>query len=239
MNIKSIIVEDSRLARIELQEMLKHFDTVEVVAEAQDASIAKKIIEDIKPDLIFLDIQMPGKNGFELLGELKEVPAIIFTTAYDQYAVQSFDYNTVDYLMKPISEERLAIAVKRAEERIQGVKEIGSSMLTEESSVFIKDGEKCWFVKLADVFMLESNGNYTHVYFENNKPMLLRSLSHFEEVLDKNIFFRINRSLIINLKYIDSVVSWFSGRLKLKLKTGHEVEVSRRQTDRLKGMFSF
>jgi len=237
--IKSVIIDDSRLARIELKDMLNQYKNIDIVAEAGDAKEAKSIITKESPDLLFLDIQMPGKNGFELLAELDKVPAIIFTTAYDQYAIQSFDYNTVDYLLKPIADERLKIAIKRAEERIDRVKVSGKHELTEESSVFVKDGDKCWFVKVKDIFMLESKGNYTQIFFQNNRPLVLKSLSHFESVLDKTIYFRINRSQIINLKYIDKVVSWFNGRLKLRLKDGTEVEVSRRQTDKIKDMFSF
>ncbi|MCT4640600.1 MAG: LytTR family transcriptional regulator DNA-binding domain-containing protein [Bacteroidales bacterium] len=236
--IRCVIIDDSRLARIELREMLGKYKNVDIIAEAGSAKEAKEIIDSESPDLLFLDIQMPGKSGFELLAELDKVPAIVFTTAFDQYAIQSFEYNTVDYLLKPISDERLDIAIERAQERIDSVK-ISGKKLTDDSSVFVKDGDKCWFVKVRDIFLLESKGNYTQIFFEDNRPLVLKSLSHFESVLDNTIYFRINRSQIINLKYIDKVVAWFNGRLKLRLKDGTEVEVSRRQTDKIKDMFSF
>jgi two-component system, LytTR family, response regulator len=237
MNIKSVIVEDSRLARKELSEMLKKFPQIQVIAECANAEDAIKIIQNECPDLLFLDIHLPGKNGFELLEELDNVPAVIFTTAFDQYAIRSFEYNTIDYLLKPISGERLSLAIERVDAQIQRIKP-SANILSETSQVFIKDGDHCWFVKIKDIFLLESQGNYTQVFFEKNKPLVQKSLTHFESVLDNTIFFRINRQQIVNLSYIDSIVSWFNGKLKLKLKSGKEIEVSRRQTDKIKDMFS-
>ncbi|OFY25907.1 MAG: DNA-binding response regulator [Bacteroidetes bacterium RIFOXYA12_FULL_35_11] len=233
--IRSIIIEDSRLVRKELIEMLKIFPQVHIISETGNPEDAIKIIQKEKPDLLFLDIHLPGKNGFELLEELDAVPAVIFTTAFDQYAIRSFEFNTIDYLLKPISNDRLSLAIERVEARLQSTKNI----FTEINQVFIKDGDHCWFVKIKDIFLLESKGNYTQVYFENNKSLVLKSLNHFESVLDNAVFFRTNRQQIVNLKYIENVISWFNGKLKLKLKSGIEIEVSRRQTDKIKEMFSF
>ena len=237
--IRCIIIEDSKLARIELREMLKQFDTIEIVAEAENAEIALIQIKKLAPDLLFLDIQMPGKSGFDLLAELDTIPAIIFTTAYDQYAAKSFEYNTVDYLLKPISNQRLQLAVERATQRIKNSLNEPKQVLSDQDSVFIKDGEKCYFVKLKEIYLLESQGNYTQVFFDANHPLVHKSLSYFESKLDSNLFFRVNRSQIINLKYISKVVNWFNGKIKLKLINNIEVEVSRRQTDKIKNLFSF
>jgi two-component system, LytTR family, response regulator len=237
MMIKSIIVEDSRLARKELSEMLKEFPQIQIIAEAGNAEDAIKIIQKEMPDLLFLDIHLPGKNGFELLEELEDVPSVIFTTAFDQYAIRSFEYNTIDYLLKPISKDRLSLAIERVEASIQRTRS-QTNKLSETSQVFIKDGDHCWFVKVKDIFLLESKGNYTQVFFDNNKPLVQKSLNHFESVLDTSLFLRINRQQIINLSYIDKVISWFNGKLKLQLKSGMEIEVSRRQTEKIKNMFS-
>ncbi len=236
--IKSIIIEDSRLARRELCEMLKTFPQIQIAGEFGSAEDAIKFIRSESPDLLFLDIHLPGKNGFELLEELDEVPAVIFTTAFDQYAIRSFEFNTIDYLLKPISYERLNMSIERAKVHFQNEKVL-TKYLSESSQVFIKDGDKCWFVKIKDVFLLESVGNYTQVYFDRNKPLVLKSLNHYETVLDPAMFLRINRQQIINLNFIENVVSWFNGKIKLKLRNGLEIEVSRRQTDKIKELFRF
>ncbi len=236
--IRALIIEDSRLARVELKELLKEFKQIELVGEAQNAVEGKDLILDLNPDLIFLDIHLPGKNGFELLSELEEVPYIIFTTAFNEYAVQSFEFNTIDYLLKPLSSERLEKAIAKAEERMV-FKKSTSEKLTEESRVFVKDGDKCWFVSVKDIRLLVGQGNYTQVFFEGHKPLILKSLQHFENVLDDAVFFRVNRQQIINLKYVEGGGSWFNGRLKLKLISGEEIEVSRRQTEKIKKLFSF
>ncbi|HOW39003.1 MAG TPA: LytTR family DNA-binding domain-containing protein [Bacteroidales bacterium] len=236
--IKSIIIEDSRLARRELCEMLKTFPQIQIAGEFGSSEDALKFIRSDSPDLLFLDIHLPGKNGFELLEELDEVPAVIFTTAFDQYAIRSFEFNTIDYLLKPISYERLNMSIERAKVHFQNEKVL-TKYLSESCQVFIKDGDKCWFVKIKDVFLLESVGNYTQVYFDRHKPLVLKSLNHYETVLDPAMFLRINRQQIINLNFIEKVVSWFNGKIKLKLRNGLEIEVSRRQTDKIKELFRF
>ncbi len=236
--MRAIIIEDSRLARLELKELLKDFPEIELVGEAENAEEGKALIEKENPDILFLDIHMPGKDGFELLQELETVPHVIFTTAFNEYAIKSFEFNTIDYLLKPISSERLGKAIAKASDRIS-VNGNKSEKLNEESRVFVKDGEKCWFVTVKDIRLLVGQGNYTQVYFDNNKPMVLKSLQHFENVLDDSVFIRANRQQIINLKYVEGGAAWFNGRLKLKLTSGEEIEVSRRQTEKIKKIFSF
>jgi len=233
--MKAIIIDDSRLARNELKRLLTDFDFVQVIGEAANAEEAKERIENDKPDVIFLDIQMPGKNGFELLEELESVPQVIFTTAYDQYALKAFEVNALDYLQKPIEKERLASAVNRVVEK-QKENEVrkDSDFLRPGDQVFVKDGDRCWFVTLATVPYMEVDGNYTKIFFEDQKPMVPRTLNYLESRLDPKFFFRANRRQIINLSWIDRIEPWFSGSIRIYLKGGKEIDVSRRQTQRFK-----
>jgi two-component system LytT family response regulator len=234
--MKAIIIDDERLARVELRRLLTPFKEIEIVDEAVNAEDAVKKIEEHSPDVIFLDIQMPGKNGFELLEELDSVPLVIFTTAYDEYALKAFDYNAMDYLLKPVEPKRLEETVKKLLERYQKLqlRETNKNILTENDQVFVKDGEKCWFVKLETVKLLESEGNYVRLYFDEHKPLILRTLNYLDERLDSKTFFRANRKHIINLKWVDSIEPWLNGGLLVKLKSGQKIEVSRRQAIKFK-----
>lgn len=241
--MRVIIIDDERLARKELNSLLTELDLVEIVEECSNADDAIQQIESLKPDLIFLDIQMPGKDGFAMLEELSFVPKVIFTTAYDEYALKAFDVNAFDYLMKPIESNRLKESLEQliAENRENKQAEIPTPIAHKfdaEEQVFLKDGDKCWFVKLKDISLFESEGNYVRVYFDKNKPLILKSLNNLEERLDNRVFFRANRKYIINLNWIDSVESWFNGGLLAKLSTGMQVEISRRQAAKLKDMMS-
>jgi len=236
--MKAIIVDDTRLARQELQFLLKDKKEVQVVGEAENAEEARKLIEEVKPDLIFLDIQMPDEDGFQLLESLDEVPEVIFTTAYSEYAIKAFDYNALDYLKKPITEDRLNVALKRVIENTEKKLEI-KDVLGENSQVFVKDGEKCWFVTLRDIRLFEIWDNYTRIYFKEHKPMIPKTLQYMESRLDPKVFFRANRQQIVNMKWIEKIEPWFSGTIRLYLKDGTEVEVSRRQTSRFKDLMSF
>ena len=231
--IKAVIVEDSRLARNELKELLKAHAEITLVGEAENVDDGLKLIEEHKPDMLFLDINMPEKDGFELLELLDEVPITVFTTAYDEYAIKSFEYNALDYLLKPINEKRFAIAIEKVKEKLTSNAEESDSQvqrLTGNSQIFIKDGEKCWLVKIGDISLLEIVGNYTRVFFQDEKPLLYKSLNQVEEKLPEKYFFRANRQQIINTNFIQNVVPWFNGKLKLTMKSGEEVEVSRRQS---------
>lgn len=236
--MKALIVDDTRLARQELQFLLQNHKDVNVIGEAENADEAKTMIEELKPDLVFLDIQMPDKDGFELLEMLDEVPQIIFTTAYSEYAIKAFDYNALDYLKKPITDDRLTVALQRVIENLEKSEE-PKDVLNENSQVFVKDGEKCWFVTLKDVRLFEIWDNYTRIYFEDHKPMIPKTLQYMESRLDPKVFFRANRQQIINMKWIEKIEPWFSGTIRLYLKDGTEIEVSRRQTSRFKDLMSF
>jgi two-component system LytT family response regulator len=239
---KAIIIDDERLARNELKKLLLEFSEIEVIEEATNAKEGIEKIEMLNPDLIFLDIQMPGKTGFDMLQELDRIPQVIFTTAYDEYALKAFEVNALDYLMKPIEPKRLADALQKliqAEEKELAAQQAFSrGLLTENDQVFVKDGERCWFVKLSEVRLFESVGNYAKVYFAGNKPLILKSLNALEERLDEKTFFRANRKHIVNLRMIEKIEPYFNGGLILDLQGGEKVEVSRRQAVKFKEMMS-
>ncbi|MCL5245050.1 LytTR family DNA-binding domain-containing protein [Cellulophaga sp. 20_2_10] len=237
--IKAVIVEDSRLARNELKELIKNHGEIEIVGEAENVDEGYRLINETQPDLLFLDINMPEKDGFELLEMLDKVPITVFTTAFDEYAIKSFEYNALDYILKPINGKRFAKAIEKVKAQLEGSAPVSNEenetteakeKLTESSQIFIKDGDKCWLVKIGDISLFEIVGNYTRVYFNGEKPMLYKSLNQVEEKLPEHNFFRVNRQQIINVNYISNVVPWFNGKLKLTMNTGEEVEVSRRQS---------
>ncbi len=239
---RAVIIDDERLARTELKKLLQEHTEIEIVGEAANAKEALPLIEDLCPDLIFLDIQMPGKTGFDLLLELESAPRVIFITAYDEFALKAFEVNALDYLMKPIDPSRLLDAINKLKlsdekEAIQ-ISSNHRNILTENDQVFVKDGEKCWFVKLGEIRLFESAGNYTKVFFGDNKPLILKSLNSLEERLDEKSFFRANRKHIINLRMIEKVEPYFNGGLLLDIKGGDKIEVSRRQSVKFKEMMS-
>lgn len=238
--MRVLVIDDERLARQELKKLLKKHQEIEIVGEAANADEGIAMIHEKKPDLIFLDIHMPGKSGFELLEELDDVPRVIFVTAYDEYAIDAFKINALDYLLKPVEPKLLSSAIDKIFNITTTLNKIPNSVekLTENSQIFLKDGDKCWFVTLKDVRMFESEGNYVRVFFNNYKPLILKSLNNLEKKLDDNTFFRANRKFIINLSWIESIENWFSGGLLVKLKGGETVEVSRRQAARFKDMMS-
>jgi two-component system LytT family response regulator len=206
---------------------------------------AKEKIDQLNPDVIFLDIQMPEKTGFDLLEELDNVPHVIFTTAYDEYALKAFQVNALDYLLKPIEPKRLEEAVNKLLIKIDGAakSEYSTSSqeqkkLTLEDQVFVKDGDRCWFVRLSNVRLFESDGNYIKVYFDNFKPMIHKSLNALDDRLDEKSFFRASRKHIINLGWVEGIEPWFNGGLVVTLRGGDRIEVSRRQAARFKEMMS-
>lgn len=239
--MKALVIDDERLARKELISLLSEFPRIEIVGEAVNADDAIEKIDALKPDILFLDIQMPGKNGFELLETLDTVPKVIFTTAYDEYALKAFEVSALDYLLKPIRKERLEECVQKIMDAVQEEK-LHSSEATYKlglnDQVFVKDGDKCWFVRLSNVRLFESDGNYIKVYFDNFKPMIHKSLNALDKKLDDRAFFRASRKHIINLSWVESIESWFNGGLLVKMKGGEKVEVSRRQASKFKDMMS-
>ncbi len=236
--MKALIVDDERLARKELISLLGDFKNVEILGEAANADEAIEMIELKRPDVIFLDIQMPGKTGFELLESLDRAPKVVFTTAYDEYALKAFEFNALDYLLKPIHQERLKECISKLSVDVKDDYGNSGSKLSLDDRVFVKDGERCWFVKLSDVRLFESDGNYIKVYFDNNRPMIHKSLNALDKKLDDRSFFRASRKHIINLSWVEGIESWFNGGLLVRLKGGDKIEVSRRQASKFKDKMS-
>lgn len=241
MNIKAIIVEDSRLARNELKVLIEKVKEITLIGEAENVDSGYKEIIDKKPDLLFLDINMPGKNGFDLLEMLDDLPIVIFTTAYDEYALKSFDYNTVDYLLKPVSEKRFFQAIEKVKKQLteEKIKPSSTPELNLQSQLFIREGENCWLIRLEEIQFFEIVGNYTRVFFKGEHPLLYKSLQQIEERLPANVFFRANRQQLVNTHFIKEIQPWFGGKLKLIMQNHSEIEVSRRQSYLFKDQMSF
>jgi len=232
--MKALLIDDERLARNELRRLLAAHSDIEIVGEAIDVEDAMQKIATLKPELLFLDIQMPGADGFSLLEQLEPpLPAVIFTTAYDEFAVKAFDFNALDYLLKPVDPHRLVAALEKLRQHRKSTTQEGGAdpqhRLTLEDKVFVREGDHCWFVPVKNIRLLESEGNYTRVYFDASKPQLFRSLTAMEERLDPRHFFRANRKQVIALAWVEDIEPWFSGGLLVKLKGGLKVELSRRQ----------
>ncbi|CAN5359785.1 LytTR family DNA-binding domain-containing protein [soil metagenome] len=234
MSISVILIDDEPLAIADLRSMLKSFEQIEIVSEASNASMALVEIEKHRPDLIFLDINMPDKSGFDLLEELNESPEVIFVTAYDQFAIKAFEVNALDYLMKPVNPDRLKEAVEKVQKKIysQGT----ARELTMEKRIFIKDGEQCHFVPLSEVFLIESVGNYARVFYRNEKPLLHKSLNYLDERLPGEFFFRASRQFILNTNYIKNIAPYFNSTLQVELQNGAKIDISQRQSVKFKEM---
>ncbi|HHL52067.1 MAG TPA: response regulator [Flammeovirgaceae bacterium] len=236
--MRALIIDDERLARKELLKLLEDYPEIEVIGEAANAEEAYEKINELKPDLLFLDIQMPGKTGFELLEMLDSVPKVIFTTAYDEYALKAFDVNALDYLLKPVQMDRLNETIAKLQPPAPKEETGKEPKLGLNDQVFVKDGDKCWFVKLADIRYFESDGNYIKVFFDNVRPMIHKSLNALDEKLNDRDFFRASRKHIINLSWVETIEPWFNGGLMVKLRGGDKVEVSRRQAAKFKEKMS-
>lgn len=251
--MRVLLVDDERLARAELRRLLAAHPEIEIVGEAASAADALTQIAALQPDLLLLDVQMPGGSGFDLLASLDNVPDVIFTTAFDRYALQAFEVNALDYLQKPIQPARMAAALARAAQRRQAAAALAASApqaaipaagaagaadaalpRPAPQKLFIKDGERCWFVGLHDIRLFESEGNYTRVYFGSQQPLILRTLKELEEKLDPQRFFRASRRHIVNLDLVRGVAPNETGGLDLALQDGPPVEVSRRRAAQFK-----
>lgn len=239
--MRVLIADDERLARAELRRLLAAFPDVEIVGEATHVDETCRQVEALSPDLLLLDIQMPGGTGFDVLERLEEPPDVVFTTAYDAHAVRAFEVNALDFLLKPIEPERLATALERVRERgrkaaVQPTH--GQAPGVPLERVFVKDGERCWLVQLAQVPLITSDGNYARLTLDGHEPLLLRSLTYLEERLDPARFFRASRQHLINLDFIESLEPGPSGTLVARLRGGREVEMSRRQSQRFRERLS-
>jgi two-component system LytT family response regulator len=224
--MKALIIDDEPPARRELRRLLTDFAWVEVVGEAGNVGQAEDLVASLGPELLFLDIQMPGGTGFDLLARLEDLPQVIFTTAYDEHAVRAFEVDALDYLLKPIDPARLAEALGRVKSARAARTPQADKVLEQ---IFVRDGSRCWFVPLREVRLLSSEGNYIRLSWGKVNPLLGRALAALEQRLDPNRFFRANRRQIINLEFIENVELGVNGRLHAQLRDGPEVEISRRQ----------
>lgn len=231
--MKVLLVDDERLARNELRRLLAPFPDVVIVGEAGSADEAAALLPNLQPDLLFLDIQMPGQNVFEWLASLERAPRVIFTTAYDQFAVRAFDANALDYLLKPLDPARLAQALQKVLATTPTFT-LNASPLRPDEQVFVREGERCWFVKLADIRLLESEGNYTRLYFNGERPLIPRSLNQLAERLDEQTFFRASRKHLINLRWIKHLEPALNGGFTVWMHDCPAVEISRRQAQAFK-----
>jgi two-component system LytT family response regulator len=239
--MRAILVDDERLARRELRRLLVKHPQVEVVGEAANADDARSLLSELQPDLVFLDVQMPGESGFDFLMKLDSFPAVIFTTAFDQFALKAFEFGAYDYLLKPVEPTRLAASLVRISdrERVRAPSSVSAEeVLRELDQVFVRDGENCWMVQLVEIQLLESEGNYTRIFFKGERALVARSLNALETRLDPKVFFRANRRQIINLRWVQSIRPWFSRGLRIKLRSGSEVEISRRRSQQFRDFTS-
>jgi len=233
MSYTALIVEDEYLAAEELRKMLAAHPEVEVLGIAETLPAAIEQIQGLKPQLLFLDINLRGASGFDLLEQLDEAPLVIFITAYDQYAIKAFEVSALDYLLKPINPQRLAEAIEKLKKQLLP-EEVSPTRLSIDKRIFIKDGEQCFFVPLAEVFLIESVGNYARMYYGNNKPLLHKSLNYLEEKLPESHFFRANRQHIFNVEFIQNIQTYFNNALLVDLPRGHKIEISQRQSVKFK-----
>ncbi|GHA89075.1 LytR/AlgR family response regulator transcription factor [Cognatilysobacter bugurensis] len=234
MTVRVLIVDDTRLARLELRTLLRDIPDVECVGEADDVPPAQAAIERLQPDAVLLDIQMPSGTGFDLLERLDVAPCVIFTTAYDQYALRGFEANALDYLLKPVQADRLAAALQKARAVTREPVASARELLRADDQVFLRDGERCWFVQLAHISRIEVDGNYATVHFRGEKAMLGRSLATLEGRLDPAVFFRANRNTLVNLRLVQAIDLSVGEGYTLTMRDGAEVEVSRRQARELR-----
>ncbi|HLJ90494.1 MAG TPA: LytTR family DNA-binding domain-containing protein [Candidatus Angelobacter sp.] len=232
--MRALLVDDERLARAGLRRLLEAHEDVMIVGEAVNADEAAEQIRRLQPDVLFLDVEMPGRSGLELLEEIEDLPAVIFTTAYQEYAVRAFEVSAVDYLLKPIVAERLATALEKLR-KASKTKDLG---IGRDQRVFLRDGERCWIIGLEEIRMLESEGNYTRVYFAENRPLIYKSLNALEARLDPAVFFRASRSHIVNLRDIESLAPQPDGGLIATLTGGLKIGISRRQSRKLREVMS-
>jgi DNA-binding LytR/AlgR family response regulator len=244
MKIRTIIIEDEKLARSRLKRMLASYENIEILGEAQNGQEGLELIEQIEPDLIFLDIKMPQLSGFEMLTKLEKSPYIIFTTAYDQYALQAFDENTIDYLLKPISQAKLDRAISKASKILQKgsaipfdfdrlIKAIDAKQ-NRIKRFSVKVGDRIFIIPDNEIQFFHAEDKYTFLNTAKEDYIISFTLKELEEKLDPELFCRVHRSFIVNLEKIDSIHKWFGGKLQLKMKCGKEIIVSQNYASEFK-----
>jgi two-component system, LytTR family, response regulator len=230
--VNALLVDDERLARRELRRLLAAHTDISIAGEAVNVDDAVACLSAAPAvDLVFLDIQMPGGSGFDVLERVDRVPLVVFTTAYDEYAVRAFEVNAFDYLVKPIRPERLAAALDKVRAAL------GSQRPALER-VFLRDGDRCWIVRIADIALFEVEGNYARAYFGGHRPLIRSSLNELEAKLDSTVFFRASRQHLVNLRFVESVERALDDTYVVHLRNGSVVPVSRRQSRHLRDNLS-
>jgi len=235
--VNALIVDDERLARAELRRLLGAHEDVSIVGEAATVDEAETRLRELPVDLLFLDIKMPGATGFDLLERLDHVPLLVFTTAYDEFALRAFEVNACDYLLKPIRPDRLAAALDKMRALWTGMRAAPAGTGTRRSAtdrVFLRDGDRCWIVSMADIALFEGEGNYARVHFGGNRPLIRTSLNALEARLDPALFFRASRRHLFNLRFVDRVDAGVDDGYTVTLRGGVSVTVSRRQARQLR-----
>jgi two-component system LytT family response regulator len=236
MNITSLIVDDEQLARELLREYAEQTPELSVIGEASKGKDAVEMIDTMKPDLIFLDVQMPGMTGFDVLDEIEHDPFVIFTTAYDQYAIKAFEKNAIDYLLKPLDQERFKLAIERAVTRMNleqnNVGELLRSMKTDnktsyDSHIFVQKSEKLLNLAVEEIMFLEASGDYTILTTKNDQFVSSSGIGKLEEILNPDAFIRVHRSTIININFLKEIEKHFNGGMIVKMQTGKSFPVSR------------
>lgn len=237
---KTIIIDDERLARERIKKMLVPFSNVFfILGEAKDGLEAEKMIKNLKPDLIFLDIEMPGLNGFELLQKLKVIPLVVFCTAYEEYSLKAFETNSIDYLIKPIKAERLKQTVLKIEQLkanfssenvFKAIKTIAKKREVKEiTAITVKKGDKIIFVKIEDISHFEATEKYVTLYTNQSSELIEQSLTQLEERLP-NTFLRVHRSFLINTNYVKEFQKYFNNRYSIYLTNNKNTKITSGRT---------
>jgi two-component system LytT family response regulator len=239
MNRKTtcLIIDDEKLARELLTEFLETFPEIELAGDASNGTEGVALIDKVKPDLIFLDVQMPGMTGFEVLDEIDHEPYVIFTTAYDQYAIQAFEKNAVDYLLKPLDAERFKVAVERALKRKKmedgNLEDLLGSLRpvrereSYESHIFVQKSEKLFSLPVEEILHLEASGDYTIITTKNDQFVSSSGIGKLEEIMNPDRFIRVHRSTIVNINYLKEIERHFNGGMVVKMQSGKSFPVSR------------
>ncbi len=247
IRIRALVVDDEELARERVRDMLHADPEIEVIGECANGREAVEAIKKKTPDLVFLDIQMPGKNGLDLLNSLsrERMPAIIFVTAYDQYAVRAFEVNALDYLLKPFDQARFQKALERAKAQILNGhrSEIGERIMTAleqmktkpeyRERLVVKTNGRVFFVKTSEIDWLEAEGNYVRLHSGKESYLLRETITSLESQLDPKVFMRVHRSAIVNINQIHELQPWFHGEYRVVLNGGIQLTLTRSYKDRL------
>jgi two-component system, LytTR family, response regulator len=236
MSTTCLIVDDEKLARDLLKEYLENYPEIEVLDEADQGTDAVEKIDKLKPDIVFLDVQMPGMTGFDVLEDIEHEPYVIFVTAYDQYAIKAFEKNAVDYLLKPLDEERFRNAVNRALKRKtlehSSIEDLLSSMKSErkgtyDTHIFVQKSEKLFNLPVDEIVYLEASGDYTIITTKADQFVSSSGIGKLEEILNPEVFIRVHRSTIVNVNYLKEIERHFNGGMVVKMQSGKSFPVSR------------